>query len=302
MMDHIESRLESIKNNRDSRLANKYNYIPFKDAFPELSKALPGLFPGTMYKLLSYTSIGKSTLARYMTIIYPYIMYKNYGIKFHTIYFALEESREDFIDNMICFIMHKIYNISIDKMQLNSYSNDVMSKDTFDKINLSKSYVEDILKHVDIVDYKVHPTPMYKHCYEVSERLGTHYMVKKSTGVKIKKSDYDSLSENEKSEYNYSEYIQNDPELNVIVVCDQLNNIAEEKYEGRLLSQIDSMKKWSMNYCRLHMTKHWKWIIFNVQQLAFAGEGLESKKYNDLKPSLDKAGGSKELIRDFEKK
>jgi hypothetical protein len=50
-----------------------------------------------------------------------------------------------------------------------------------------------------------------------------------------------------------------------------------------------------MNYCRLTMTKHWKWVIWNVQQLAFAGEGLESKKHNDLKPSLDKGGGSKEI-------
>lgn len=297
-MSLFDSKISQIFKNRNDRQNGKFTYIPFKDFFPGLSQDLPGLIPGTMYKLLSYTSIGKSTFTRFVNILLPYEIYKKYNLKFKVIYFALEESKEDFVDNLILYMLYKKHNLIINKYQLNSYSNELIDDYTLEKIKDVKNEVEEILQFVDIVDSITHPTGLYSYCKTESYKLGNHYMIHKSTKEVINYLKYDIMTPTEKSFYNYHEYKLNDPDLKVIVVCDQINNITPEKKEGIMLNQIDSIKRWSMDYCRLTMTKHWKWIVWNVQQLAFAGEGLESKKHNDLKPSLEKAGTSKEVLRD----
>jgi hypothetical protein len=294
-MSLVDKRIEEYKHAKELKDNKILNYIPFKDVFPEFSKSLPGLLPGTMYKLLSYTSIGKSTITRFITVLHSYHMYLKYGVKFKVIYFALEESKEDFIDSFILFMLFQQYGIISTKYDLNGYNDGTLTDDLLLKIESVKQEVENILKYVDIQDNITHATGMYKYCLQESHNLGVHYMKNKKTGDKIEYMKYDVLPSNVKSNFSYDSYVKNDPDLIVIVVCDQINNISAEKSEGIMMSQIDSMKRWSMNYCRLTMTKHWKWVIWNVQQLAFAGEGLESKKHNDLKPSLDKGGGSKEI-------
>jgi hypothetical protein len=105
----------------------------------------------------------------------------------------------------------------------------------------------------------------------------------------------------------YSHYIPNDPDQQVLLVVDNLNNLSQET-EGdgpnkRLLSERECINKWTRKYCRLQITKHWKWTVINIiqqssdsekQQFNFKGETIIEK----IKPSLDGLGNSKECQRD----
>ena len=87
------------------------------------------------------------------------------------------------------------------------------------------------------------------------------------------------------------------------LIVDNLNNLSQESKESKLLSQLETINRWSRDYCRLQITKHWKWTVLNIQQQAsdsekqqfsYKGETIIEK----VKPSLDGLGNSKEDQRD----
>lgn len=289
----VDRRIEQLKQAREARKAGNYNFIPWFYHFPKLSKVIPGLLPGIMYKILSFSGIGKTKLAKFLSVIMPYELYKKHGIKVHTIYFALEESKEEFIDSLIVMMLKTKYNISIDVLQLNSYYEELLSDEVVEALELVKEDVEDILKHVTIVDTISNPTGMYKFCRDFSEKHGTHHRVDKKFTKIVNGKEITEVKNV------YSHYEPNDPELNIIVVTDHMALMNTEKDpSGKHLSKHQTMELWSAEYCRKQMSKHWKYIILNVQQLAAAGEDVTHFKAKRLEPSLDKVGNNKEVIRD----
>jgi hypothetical protein len=77
----------------------------------------------------------------------------------------------------------------------------------------------------------------------------------------------------------------------------------EEKEDGVLLSQLETINKWTRDYGRLQITKHWKWTVLNIIQQAADKEKPQFDVRGNLiveksKPSLDGLGNSKECARD----
>jgi hypothetical protein len=292
----IEERFNKIKSSREDRLEGKMNFIPFFKHFPRFSKYIPGFLPGVMYKLMSQTNIGKSQFSKFLSIIVPYETFKEYNFKYKILYFSLEENKDDFIDKLIVYRIKQKYGIIIDPLKIKSYTSDILSDDDVDKIKSVVAEVGEILENVDIVDnIPRNPTGLYRYAFEKSKEWGIHYYRHHKTNEIVDQFAYETIPD--KINWRHHKY---ETDYLCMLVCDQVNNLALEKdsTSGMALDKRGVLKKWSFEYCRDEFTKKWNWIVFNVQQLTAEGENLEHQKNNKVKPSLDKAGESKEILQD----
>lgn len=237
-----------------------------------------------LFLLSDFTVTHNSKLARYLSVLMPYEISKKYGLKFKVLFFSLEESKEEFIDNMIIMVLKIKHNIVIDRLSLNSHFENTFDEATVKKIEDSIEDVEDIMKHVDVVDTIDNPTGIFLYCKQKSNEWGTHHKkVKmfKENGKEVPKEVY-------------SHYEPNDPEEHVIIVVDHISLLAPEK--GETLHQ--TMSKWSSNYCVKQICKHFNWSVINVQQTMMNADDLNHFKAKKLEPAISDAADNKTVLRD----
>ena len=285
-MSDVSKRIEELEAQRENREKGKYNLIPWYDHFPRLSEYVPGLFKGEMVKILAGTGVGKTKFSKYVSLFLPFELYKKYGIKFHTIYFALEESKDEFIDSLIIMMLYIKFKISIDRITLNSYFKDVVSKDILNKVREVEKYVEEILQHVDSVDNIHNATGMYKYVRNYTEKVGKHHYKEVQFYDEEKKRTY--------IQEVYSNYTPYDEDIFNLVVTDHVSLISPEAG----LSQHQSMGRWSSDYCRKQITKNFNYTVINVQQVSMSSDDNEAYKLGRLEPSLSDLGNNKEVARD----
>ena len=195
-MISAKERVDELKRKRQSKLDGRLQLIPFYHHFPKLSEFVPGIFRGAMITCMAGTGIGKSKFTRYCTILIPYWLKQKENLKYKIIYFALEESEEEFIDYVILMLLNINYGIEVDYASINSYRKDVVSQDILDKMDSCAEEVDKILEDVIIVTNTYNPTGMYKRCMQHALEWG-------------------ALTD--------GEYTPNDPNLQVIVVAIVLN-------------------------------------------------------------------------------
>jgi hypothetical protein len=137
---------------------------------------------------------------------------------------------------------------------------------------------------------------MYRYCREYSNNNGNHYW----TQLKLKENEvqkfitHEEYEKSDKSNWKYSHYKPYDENEYVIVISDHISLLQPEN--GTSLHQ--TMGNWSANYCRKQLTKHWKYVVVNVQQQTAAAENVEHFKANKLEPSLTNLADNKLTARD----
>lgn len=294
------NRYKEIKQIRDE---GKYLCIPFDESYPKLSEYLPGIMKGVMYKVTAGSGVGKTQLAKSMFVIAPLDFMRNHpelNLKIRIIYFALEESEDEFIDSLVVNRLAMKFNIRIDVLQLRGFKKKYANTELLNKIHECMEDVSFYMNHIELVDSEYNPTGMYKYCRRYSEKHGTHVWVdeeftKKGSDGVVKKW----------TEKVYKEYIPNDENEHVIVVGDHISLIKPErdKESQVMLTKHQAMAKWSTDYCRGQITKHWDWTVVNVQQQE---QGSEKQHYTNsgesvvtkTEPTLDGLANNKEIQRD----
>jgi hypothetical protein len=248
------------------------------------------------------TKCGKTQLAKFMFVNTPYKFIKEHpesGIKLKILYFALEESKEEFMYSLISNRLKEKYNISVSVTTLQSFSAEGLSNDILHKIVECRDYFSELETCLEVIDGISNPTGIYKYVKEYSYKHGTHYYYNYKEDKKkehlVKESDI-----SDKENWAYANYIPNNPEEYVIVICDHLSLLATESGATTL---HESMSRMSAEYARKNITKHFKYIFVGVQQqssdkekLQFTttGRSIEQK----LEPSLDGLGDNKLTQRD----
>lgn len=290
-MSIIDDRILSYEESKENVDSGKYNCIPFSDAYPKFSRYLPGVIPGVYYIVTANSGIGKTQLTKHMFVRTPYKFIKEHpecGIKLKILYFALEESKEEFWDTMVVARLAEEHGIYIDTLQLNSMYADKdlqLTDEILVKVKECRDYIAELEEYIEVIDSVSNPTGIYKHCRSYSEKVGTHVWVEKEFTKK-------GVITKEKV---YSHYEPNDPDLHVIVIVDTFNLLAAENKAPTLHA---AMSKMSIDYARKQITKHWRWSFVNVQQQNAASESLDHFKANKLEPSLDSLGDNKLTARD----
>jgi replicative DNA helicase len=289
----FDNTFEKIKSNWDNFKKGLVNTIPFEN-FPTLNKHIPGIIKGVYYIVTASSGVGKTQLTKSLFVLEPYKYIKKYSdknLKLKILYFALEESKEEFTLGLISNRLKVKHNLSYSVLDLQTYTNKVISQDVLNKIYECREYFQDLEKYLVVEDSISNPTGIYKYVRDYSEKNGTHH--------------YKTLNIQGKDEKIYSHYTPNDLNEFVIVITDHISLLQEEKdgVTGQMMNKHQTITKWSADYSRKQITKHFKYAVVNVQQqsadkekMQFTNQGqsIESK----LEPSLDGLADNKLTQRD----
>ncbi len=225
-------------------------------------------------------------------------------IKLKILYFALEESKEEFMYSLITNRLMEKYNIHISVTALQSLSDNPLSDYTLEKIKECREYFMELTECLEVIDSISNPTGIYKYVKNYSRDNGIHYYYDfendKEKKRVITEQERNRLGNVEKAKYAYSHYTPNNPDEYVIVISDHLSLLQTENGAETLHA---AMTKMSAEYARKNITKHFKYVFVGVQQQSSDKEKLQftntgSNIEQKLEPSLDGLGDNKLTQRD----
>jgi replicative DNA helicase len=240
MSSLFETRLQSIEDAKRRRASGKRNSIPFP--IPKLNKYIPGIIKGMYYCVTANTGEGKTQLTKFLFVksVVDYAIKNNANVKI--IYFALEESKEDFIDSMIIDKLYQNNELRVDHYDLESMREE-LPEDIVKNIKTQKEYFEHFEKYVDIVDTISNPTGIFTYIRDYSDKNGTHWFKHyEDRETLITKRDYKNLPEARREEWRYSHYEPHDKDEHVIIIADHLSLISTEKGSITLHSAMQKIK------------------------------------------------------------
>ena len=274
-------RIQVFKANKVNREKGIYNGIPIFKEFPRFGELIPTIPRATQIMITANSGVGKTNLWIGFVFYPSYKLMKSEGLQLKFLICLLQDPVEKFIDSLFSRVRFDKFKIVADGLTLNSMRENPLSKEVEDMLESVGEVVDDILSYCEILDSTYNPTGIYKWCRHWSEQLGTHH----NKTIKISGEDREV----------YSHYTPNDPELQVLLFVDNLNNLSQEKEEGRLLSERETINLWSRRFCRLQIYKHWKWTILNILQQASDSEKQQftntgSSVIEKIEPSLDGLG------------
>jgi hypothetical protein len=303
-MSLFKDTVSSIKEKKKRVEEGKVNCIPFIN-FPRLRAKIPGLIPGTGWIVTASTGVGKSQFTKSIFILEPLqwvLDNPDKGISIKIMYFALEESKEEFMYSMVCHRLKSKHNLVIDPLELSSmYEDNTVDDKVLKLIEDDAEYFETLTSHVDIVDSISNPFGIYKYIRRYSKEHGTHYYYNFKTDKKkircITEDIYHKVLG--KEDYAYSHYIPNNPDEYVVCIVDHFSLLQQENED----TLHQAMTKMSANYGRKQITKHYNYIFVNVQQQMAATEenvftNAGKKIIEKLKPSLQGLADNKLTSRD----
>ncbi len=305
----VDQRMKELRQIKTAKDSGKLFCIPFQN-YPKLSKAVPGIVPGMITMITAGSGVGKTQLAKALAVREPLEYAVKNNIKLKIFYFALEESKQEFIDTMICNYVSQKAGINIDILTLQGYREKSIDGATMLSLETYVEEIEELLENVEVIDSVYNPTGIYKYCRDYADKNGTHHYDDKVFIKKKIDKDPDSptfgqqitFKENVKP---YSHYIPHDPNQMTIVVVDHMSLLTpeENKKTGQRMNLHQTMAHWSTNYALKQVTKHWNWAVVNIIQQEQSGEKEQFTMKGDsiqkkTEPSLAGFANNKEIQRD----
>lgn len=295
----VRDRIKELRKIKEDKEAGKIFCIPFVN-YPKLATSVPGIVPGMITMITAGSGVGKTQLTKALCVREPLEYALKNNLKIKIFYFALEESKQEFIDTMICNFISSKCNIRMDLLMLQGFREKALDDKTMKLIEDNMDAVEELLNCVEIIDSVYNPTGIYKYCRDYADKNGKHIFEDK-VFIK-KKSDGKEYKSNVKV---YSHYIPDDPNAITIVIVDHMSLLTPEKNKdtGNTMTQHQTMAKWSTDYALKQITKHWNWAVINViqqeqsgerEQFTMKGESIQKK----TEPSLAGFANNKEIQRD----
>lgn len=281
---------KTIVNKRQRLLDGKINCIPW--GLPRFEEENPGIEQGKSYLLTGSTKSAKTQICDFLFLYntIQQVVDNKLNIKLKIFYFTLEISKEEKM--LLCFsnILYVKEGIRVSPTDLKSTkSSNVLSQKTLDIIKKYEVYFEKIEEIVEFIDSTRHATGVYNLVRDYALANGKIHT--RTISIKDKLTSVDKLIEVE--DY----YEPNNPEEYVIVILDHAGILSTERNNGIQLSQHESMSLLSEYFLKLR--NRFNYIPVLVQQQAMAGQSLEHRKMNALKPSIANLGDNKTIAREF---
>lgn len=291
-----ERKLKYIEE-RDNKVNGVLNGIPLFYTFPRFGKVVHSIPRGYPILWTANSGIGKSQSAIGVFIYSVYKLKKLHpelNLKIKLVIALLEDTKGMFIDRLYSMLLFDMFQIRADNQELHSLKENPISEDIISKLDAVQKEIDFILEDCEIADSIYNPTGVYKWARTISNKYGTHHN---------KKVMFTDSSGNQTEQEVYSHYELNDPNMQFLMIVDNLNNLSQEMREGHLMSERETINMWTRTYCRLQITKHWNWSVINIIQQSSDSEAVQYTGRGEIiidkmKPSLSGLGNSKECQRD----
>lgn len=299
----VESRVEDLRKIKEEKDAGKLFCIPFQN-YPKLAQSVPGIVPGMITMITAGSGVGKTQVAKALAVREPLEYAVKNNMKLKIFYFALEESKQEFVDTMICNYVSQKSGIQIDILALQGYREKSIDAKIMLIIETYVEEMEELLGSVEVIDSVYNPTGIYKYLRNYADKNGTHHYEER-VFIKNKIDENGKKYTVEEKVRPYSHYVPNDPTQMTIVVVDHMSLLTPEKNKdtGNTMTQHQTMAHWSTNYALKQITKHWNWAVVNVIQQEQSGEREQFTMKGDsiqkkTEPSLAGFANNKEIQRD----
>tara|TARA_R110002124_G_scaffold155414_3_gene322600 strand:+ start:2565 stop:3743 length:1179 start_codon:yes stop_codon:yes gene_type:complete len=299
----VESRVNDLRKIKDDKDAGKLFCIPFQN-YPKLATSVPGIVPGMITMITAGSGVGKTQVAKALAVREPLEYAVKHNMKLKIFYFALEESKQEFVDTMICNYVSQKSGLQIDILALQGYREKSIDAKIMLIIETYVEEMEELLQNVEVIDSVYNPTGIYKYLRNYADENGTHHYDEKIF-IKNKIDEDGKKYTVEEKVRPYSHYVPNDPTQMTIVVVDHMSLLTPEKNKdtGNTMTQHQTMAHWSTNYALKQITKHWNWAVVNVIQQEQSGEREQFTMKGDsiqkkTEPSLAGFANNKEIQRD----
>ena len=298
--------IESYKKFQFLRLAGKVIGYPFYVTSPKLGQFVPSIPKGKCIHISASTNVGKSMYWRYYFLISPYLVYKinpDANFKPRWIIFLLEETYDQLYDNLVSSFVFIKFNVIIEPSKLRGLAETIISDEELKLVEQVVPAVEDILSMCKVYDHIYNPTGIFKTARtELLKHGNRFYTTLKESDTVIPEETYENLRSDQKELYKFKEYIQNDPSEYFFVITDNINLLEQESKEGTLLTQHQTIWRWSTEYAHKQLQKNFGCIIVDIVQQASATETQQFTQsghniVEKLKPSRDGYGNNKEIAR-----
>jgi len=280
---------KTIVENKTAKDSGKYNAIPF--GLPSLDKHIR-IIKGVQYIITANTGVGKTQLAKALFVNQPYKFIKenpNSGIKLKILYFALEESKQEFMLTLIANRLQEKYGITTSVLDLMSYKDNSVSESILEKIKETKEYFEELSEVLEVYDHISNPFGIYKTIRDYARANGKFFFKGNEVNIEVPGIMYD-------------QYVPNNPDEYVITMIDH-GGLLQTENTSDTNTLHGALSKLSAEYLRKNVSKHFNYIpVLIMQQAAekeklqftLKGESVEQK----LEPSLDGIANNKEVGRD----
>jgi hypothetical protein len=298
--------VQTLEHNMNVRLNGGYNCIPFPESLSRFRNYIPGLQRKNYVIITANSGVAKSKFAKFFYVLSPHhfvMSHPELEMKLDTLYFCLEENKENFIDSLICNRLFTQYGIRIDIKHLKSiHLERYLNQETLEKVKEQRDYFYQLEDNLQVIDDVRNPTGIYKTAQEFIERQGRWIMKE----IEIDETDNEGnpiLEANgsprrvKKEVRDYFKYT-NDKHY-VQVVVDHKSLISKEKGQA---TQWEAIQTFSSTYA-IRLRDKYEAALTSVQQQEAAkekqqytvkGVSIEEK----LEPTLDGLGDNKTTQRD----
>lgn len=206
------------------------------------------------------------------------------NIKLKIFYFSLEMSKEEKMLSCFANILYIKEGLRISPTDLKSTkASKILPEETLEIIKKYEKYFEEIEKTVEFIDDIRHGFGIYNLVREYAMANGKIHKRNIEINGKI----------TEVEDY----YEPNNPDEYVMIIIDHISLISTEKRNGVQMSLHESISVLSSDYL-IKLRNRFNYIPVVIQQQSSAQEGIENKKANRLKPTMDGLGDNKLTGRD----
>ena len=206
-MSLYDEALGKIKQNVVNLEQGLWNCIP-STTFGRMNKYLPGILQGKNYIVTANSGVGKTQFTKHYFVYDPYEWIEAHpevGITLKLLYFALEESKQEFMFGVMCRRLYIKHGIRIDSLELQSLFEKPVESHILDKIEEDAEWYQKFEEKVEVIDTISNPTGIYKYVREYSRENGTHFYRNFKTGEVIDETAYSEMGKNTKG-WVYSHY------------------------------------------------------------------------------------------------
>lgn len=278
--------IEKVKRIKQQQEENKPYFI--KIDVPHFNKYYTGLTKGEIFILTAATGGGKTSFSKYLFVIKAIESAIKYNIDYKCIYFALEETEEQFMASLYSYFIFTQCGLSYNVKDFNGMTVDdnnkiiTISEEMIKAIEKVKPLVDQYMSYVELITQSLTPAYILKWVREFAEKE-IKFTAISEEGLVV------PMSIKEAETKKYHEKII-DPNKFRTVVVDHVGNIASK-------DKFNSIAELA-HYGRAYMASLYEYNVVYVQQQTKDKGTAENKKANMVWASIDGLANYKALSDD----
>lgn len=278
--------IEKVKEIQKKQLENKPYFI--KINVPNFNKYYTGLTHGEIFIVTAATGGGKTSFTKYLFLIKAIESAIKYSIDYKCIYFALEETEDQFISSLYSYFIFTHCGLSYNIKDFNGMTVDdenkiiPISKEMLDAIEKVRPLVEQYMTYIELITQSLTPANILKRVREFAATEISFSRISED-GVMVPMTIKDAETKK------FDKKVIDSNKFRTVVV-DHVGNIASK-------DKFNSIAELA-HYGRAYMASLYEYNVVYVQQQAKDKGTAENKKADLIWASIEGLANYKALSDD----